>query len=143
MTTPYRLCFPADLESHAKQTNHVLEGLKHTTFSVNNSFSSMNVSVNSTLDLLVSHTEELDLRLKVLESHPREVLTKQIEDIHHEVRSDWCWGKPCGCPCIEVYTYWKLMLCSCYGGYTKTKLMFPVCSFIKFVLYLGHIIILM
>lgn len=79
----------ADFETHARQTYYVLDGLKQTTFSFNSSFSTMNMSVNNTLVYLVQKAKEIDLRLKELENRPQQVLTEQIEDIHHQVSAYW------------------------------------------------------
>lgn len=78
-------CYSIDLENHTRHTYYVLNGLKETTLGVNYSFSTMNMSINSTLMYLVKKAEELDIRMDVLESHPREVLIKQINSIHKEV----------------------------------------------------------
>ena len=84
------LLIALDYEVHTHQTFYLLNGLKETTFAVNNSIELLNGSFNATVHELRDKLNLLDLRLKVIEGKPQEVLIKQVDSIHEEVGLFFC-----------------------------------------------------
>ncbi len=54
-------------------------------FEANSTSSALNSSLSKSVVQLAKKMEDIAGRLTVIETHPREVLIKQIESIHQEV----------------------------------------------------------
>ena len=128
-----KCCFPLDFKRHREDTYHVLDGIRESMFELNSTFSSHNLSVKATLEKLVKEVGDLADRLKVIETHPREVLIDQIEAIHKEVW-DVCTGM--GCVCVHAHA----CLCvwhACKGvALPYYHLSYPVSTFLLLALSL-------
>lgn len=75
----------AEFSAHTKHTYHVLDGLQETVFDASTTSTALNVSVSATLTELMKKVEDIDKRLKKIESHPQGVLMEQIESVDHKV----------------------------------------------------------